>query len=142
MASKDEDGNPQPLPYNIAAGIDDVSARTDWNKTAPSEFGLPTEIWREVVARRERYENIRAKAAAGEISSIEDFITYNLDIRQFARDVIQYAESPDLVRAFWKGISAIKVLDPACGSGAFLFAALNILYDLYDACSRADGTVR
>ncbi len=131
---QDEDGNPQPLPDNIAAGIDDASARTDWNKTALSEFGLPTEIWREVVARRERYENIRAKAAAGEISSIEDFITYNLDIRQFARDVIQYAESPDLVRAFWKGISAIKVLDPACGSGAFLFAALNILYDLYDAC--------
>ena len=123
-----------PLPANIAAGIADVAQRGDWNKTAPSTHGLPTEIWREVVARRERYEAIKAKAAAGEISSIEDLITYNLDIRQFARDAIQYAESPDLVRAFWKGISAIKVLDPACGSGAFLFAALNILYDLYDAC--------
>jgi type I restriction-modification system DNA methylase subunit len=127
-------GNPKPLPDKIAAGIDDVSARSDWNRTAPSEFGLPTEIWREVVARRERYEDIRAKAASGEISTIEDFVTYNLDIRQFARDVIQYAESPDLVRAFWKGIKAVTVLDPACGSGAFLFAALNILYDLYDAC--------
>jgi hypothetical protein len=71
---------------------------------------------------------------AGGIASIEDLITHNLDIRQFARDAIQFAESPDLVRAFWKGISAIKVLDPACGSGAFLFAALNILHDLYDAC--------
>lgn len=127
-------GMDSPLPDEIAAGIADVSQRGDWNKTAPREFGLPTEIWREVVARRERYEATRSKAASGEITSIEDFITYNLDIRQFARDVIQYAESPDVVRAFWKGISSIKILDPACGSGAFLFAALNILYDLYDAC--------
>jgi hypothetical protein len=127
-------GTESPLPDNIAAGVDDVAKRGDWNKTAPREFGLPTEIWREVVARRERYGAIRAKAVGGEISRIEDFITHNLDIRQFARDVIQYAESPDLVRAFWKGISAIKILDPACGSGAFLFAALNIQYDLYDAC--------
>ncbi len=123
-----------PLPDHITAGVDDVAQRGDWNRTATAEHGLPTEIWREVVARRERYEGIKAKAAAGGISSIEDFITLNLDIRQFARDAIQYAESPDLVRAFWKGISAIEVLDPACGSGAFLFAALNILYDLYDAC--------
>jgi hypothetical protein len=127
-------GTDSDLPANIAAGIDDVTQRTDWNKTAPREYGLPTETWREVVARRERYESIRAKAAIGEITRIEDFITYNLDIRQFARDVIQYAESPDLVRAFWKGISSIKILDTACGSGAFLFAALNIQYDLYDAC--------
>lgn len=127
-------GADQPLPDNIAAGIDDVAKRGDWNRTAPASHGLPTETWRELVARRERYANLKTKAASGEISSIEDFITLNLDIRQFARDAIQYAESPDLVRAFWKGISAIKVLDPACGSGAFLFAALNILYDLYDAC--------
>ena len=28
----------------------------------------------------------------------------------------------------------IAVLDPACGSGAFLFAALNVLKPLYEAC--------
>ncbi|MXO75735.1 site-specific DNA-methyltransferase (adenine-specific) [Altererythrobacter aerius] len=127
-------GADQPLPNNIAAGIGDVAARGDWNRTASAELGLPTETWREVVARRERYESVKARAAAGEICAIEDLITHNLDIRQFALDAIQFAESPDLVRAFWKGISAVKVLDPACGSGAFLFAALNILYDLYDAC--------
>ncbi|MBB6124666.1 Eco57I restriction-modification methylase domain-containing protein [Sphingobium subterraneum] len=127
-------GADQPLPDNIAAGIDDVAQRGDWNRTAPASHGLPTETWRELVARRERYASIKAKAASREITSIEDFITFNLDIRQFARDAIQYAESSDLVDAFWKGIRSIKVLDPACGSGAFLFAALNILYDLYDAC--------
>ena len=28
----------------------------------------------------------------------------------------------------------VSVLDPTCGSGAFLFAALNILEPLYSAC--------
>ena len=122
------------LPPEISAGLDDVSARTEWNREADSQFALPTEIWRETIARRQRCQEVREKIETGQISKIEDLITYNLDIRQFAQDVIQYAESPDLVRAFWKGISSIKVLDPACGSGAFLFAALGILYDLYDAC--------
>ena len=40
-------------PPEIAAGVDDVSqARAGWNKPAPAEFALPTETWREVVARR------------------------------------------------------------------------------------------
>ena len=30
--------------------------------------------------------------------------------------------------------TGISVLDPTCGSGAFLFAALNILEPLYTAC--------
>ena len=28
----------------------------------------------------------------------------------------------------------VTILDPTCGSGAFLFAALNILEPLYEAC--------
>jgi hypothetical protein len=40
----------------------------------------------------------------------------------------------DLLLAFWKAISQIKVLDPTVGSGAFLFAALNVLEPLYEAC--------
>ena len=48
--------------------------------------------------------------------------------------MIRYCEDPELLRAFWKAIRRISVLDPACGSGAFLFAALNVLEPLYDAC--------
>ena len=43
-------------------------------------------------------------------------------------------EGPELLRAFWKAMRQVSVLDPACGSGAFLFAALNVLEPLYDAC--------
>ena len=123
------------LPPEIDIGIDDVSKRSDcWNTLASEEYALPTEIWRETVARRQRYETVRSKLANGEITDINDLITYNLDIRQFAQDVIENCEGPELLRAFWKAITEVTILDPTCGSGAFLFAALNILEPLYEAC--------
>ena len=57
-----------------------------------------------------------------------------MNIRQFAQDIIENCEGPDLLRAIWKAIKAVTILDPTCGSGAFLFAALNILEPLYEAC--------
>jgi hypothetical protein len=128
-----------PLPEKIALGLDAekpdlVARRKLWNKPAYPEFALPTEIWREVVSRRSRCEEIRKKLAAGEIHDINDLITLNLDIRRFALDVIENCEGPDLLRAFWHAITTITVLDPTCGSGAFLFAALNILEPLYETC--------
>ena len=134
-----------PLPENIAVGLNYAPKRTEWNKSAlrgvsprdpktEEEYALPTEIWREVVARRKRYEEVHAKLVNGEIRDINDLITYNLNIRQFAQDVIENCEGPELLRAFWQAITQITVLDPTCGSGAFLFAALNILNSLYEAC--------
>jgi hypothetical protein len=111
-----------------------LELRKSWNRPAPPEFGLPTETWREVIARRQRYEEIRAKLVAGEVQHINDLITLNLDIRQFAEDAIENCEGPELLRAFWRAIERITILDPTCGSGAFLFAALNILEPLYEAC--------
>ena len=122
------------LPEEISVGIDDVCKRTEWNTLAAENYALPTEIWREVVARRQRYEEIWGKMVNGEIDNINDLITYNLDIRQFAQDVVENCEGPELLRAFWKAITKVTVLDPTCGSGAFLFAALNILEPLYEAC--------
>jgi len=136
-----------PLPAEIAAGLNDVSRRTEWNKPALPEYALPTEIWREVVTRRKRYEEIKALLIEGKITAVNDLITYNLNIRQFAQDVVENIEDPDLLRTFYHTIagkipeksnekyaSGISILDPTCGSGAFLFAALNILEPLYEAC--------
>jgi type I restriction-modification system DNA methylase subunit len=122
------------LPAEIQAGVEDVSKRQDWNKSALEEYSLPTETWREVVARRTRYEDLVQKLGTGEIHEVNDLITYNLDIEQFSQDVVEASEGPELLRAFWKALRGIKVLDPTCGSGAFLFAALNILEPLYEAC--------
>ena len=122
------------LPEDIAVGTHDVSQRMMWNTPALNEYALPTEIWREVIARRNQYESTHAKLSNGEIDDISTLVTYNLDIRQFAQDVIENCEGPELLRAFWKAITEVTILDPTCGSGAFLFAALNILEPLYEAC--------
>lgn len=130
---------PHELPAEIAEGLDCaqpnlIARRQAWNRPAPATHALPTEIWREVVARRSRCEEIRRKLAAGEVHDVNDLITLNLDIRQFAQDAIVNCEGPDLLRAFWHAIEKVTILDPTCGSGAFLFAALNILEPLYEAC--------
>jgi len=122
------------LPAEIEAGVHDVAQRTGWNRTAPEEFALPTEIWREAIDRHQRYRAVKAKLASGEVHEVNDLVTLNLNIRQFAQDVIQFSEGPELLRVIWKAIEKVSVLDPTCGSGAFLFAALNILKPLYEAC--------
>jgi hypothetical protein len=127
-------GEVLPLPGEIAAGVDDVSARDGWNATATERYALPTETWREHVARRERCLALREKLVAGEVHDIQDVVTLNLDIWQLARDAIVNAEGPELLRAFWQTIGTVTVLDPTCGSGAFLFAALRILESLYGDC--------
>jgi hypothetical protein len=49
-------------------------------------------------------------------------------------------EGADLVKAAWDVLNGamdrlpLSILDPTCGSGAFLFAALEILEPLYEAC--------
>jgi hypothetical protein len=130
------------LPAEIEAGVNNVAQRAGWNRTAPEEFALPTEIWREAIDRHQRYRAVKAKLASGEVHEVNDLVTLNLNIRQFAQDVIQFSEGPELLRAIWKAIEKVSILDPTCGSGAFLFAALNILKPLYDACiQRMEGFV-
>ena len=121
-------------PQEIAAGLTDVSKRGDWNTPAEGDLALPTETWREYAARWKRCNELRARLKAGDIHEINDLITCNLDIRQFAEDVIDNCEGPELLRAVYQAIRNVSVLDPTCGSGAFLFAALTILETLYDAC--------
>ncbi len=131
------------LPEFVQKGMHDAKARMfnkDYNLSQAKVLGpdginlsLPTETWREYVQRRERFLDLRKKLAAGEIQEINDLITYNLDIRQVAQDVIENCEGPELLVAFWKAIESVTILDPTCGSGAFLFAALNILEPLYEA---------
>jgi Eco57I restriction-modification methylase len=141
-------GVDKPLPAEIATGLAPGSLhepvkdsevltlelRKGWNKPAPPDYALPTETWREVIARRTGYEEVRAKLVAGEVRDADTLVTLNLDIRQFVQDAIENCEGPDLLRAFWHAIEKVTILDPTCGSGAFLFAALNILEPLYEAC--------
>jgi hypothetical protein len=132
-------GADQPLPDTVAAGVDNVSLRDVWNEAATRDLGLPTETWREVVHRRTRLEALRARLRNGDIASPDAMVTANLDIARFTADAIGEA-SEDALKAWWEALKGLTVLDPACGSGAFLFAALNILEPLYTAVFEAMQT--
>ena len=128
-----------PLPDSVAAGVGDVSLRDIWNEAATRDLGLPTETWREVVHRRARLDILRAQLRNGDIASPDAMVTANIDIARFTADAIGEA-SEDALEAWWNALRGLTVLDPACGSGAFLFAALNILEPLYTAVVEAVQT--
>lgn len=129
----------QLIPENIAIGIDTTTPnllerRSAWNTKTAEKFALPTEIWRETIERLQRCENILNKIQNGEITHINDFITYNLDIRSFVYDLLHNTDDHLFVLHFYKALQNVTILDPTCGSGAFLFAAMNILEPLYEVC--------
>ncbi|MCD8203354.1 MAG: Eco57I restriction-modification methylase domain-containing protein, partial [Prevotella sp.] len=129
----------QLIPENIAQGLNTsepnlLERRADWNTPTPEKFALPTEIWRETIERFQRCDDLLHKISNGEITQINDFITYNLDIRQFAEDLLVSATDHLFVEHFYHALQKITILDPTCGSGAFLFAAMNILEPLYETC--------
>ncbi len=149
-----------PYPTEITNGLDTeapdlLARRKPWNKRADDALSLPTEIWRETIARHQRTREVRLKLAAGELKDAGDLITYNLNIRQFVQDLIERCTDVALLKSFWFALAGrlprksnekfrhgLSVLDPTCGSGAFLFAALNILKPLYDATLRTLQAVR
>jgi len=122
------------LPSEIEEGLYEVSKRNNWNRLAMDAYALPTETWREVIARRQHYQQIHIKLESDTPLCIDDLVIYNLDICQFAQDVIERCEDHKLLQAFYESILKLSVLDPTCGTGAFLFAALAILEPLYTAC--------
>lgn len=127
------------IPDNIAIGIDTsapnlLERRKAWNTKTSEKFALHTEIWRETIERLQRCESILGKIRRGEISNINDFITYNLDIREFVKDLLDKTDDHTFVLHFYKALQHVSILDPTCGSGAFLFAAMNILEPLYESC--------
>ena len=127
------------IPANIRSGIDTakpdlLERRKDWNRATPEEIGLPTEIWRETIARLQRYFELKAIIKKGQIQEINDLITYNLDIRRLIQEYLEQTQDAKFIREFYKALCGITILDPTCGSGAFLFAALTILEPLYEVC--------
>ncbi|MCS7288636.1 MAG: N-6 DNA methylase [Roseiflexus sp.] len=121
-------GMNQELPVAVAAGISDVAQRHTWDAAAPASHALPGETWREVIARRHRVQEVRAALRAG-IVNPADLVTYNLDLTRLMRDlcaVWPQSRLNDLDMALMR----LTVLDPTCGSGAFLCTAFDLLADL------------
>ena len=129
----------QAIPDEIAMGIDNeapslIERRKFWNNPTPAVIGLPTEIWRETIERLQRYNDIKKKIASGDVKSVNDFITYNLNIPKIAYDFLNRTGDQKFLEIFYSALLNVTILDPTCGSGAFLFAALNLLEPLYEVC--------
>jgi hypothetical protein len=126
------------LPFLLdRCGVDVRAMMTDvepyiYDAVATEDY-LPTETEREYRARRARFEQIKADFAAGKIAAIDDLVTYNLDIQALTEDWLRGLSDPTLLRRFYfECLTRLTVLDPTCGSGAFLFAAIAILEPLYE----------
>lgn len=94
---------------------------------------LPGESYVEMFHRRDRVQALRVKIAAGEVGEVNDLITLNLNSQQILLDAIRDFDDKADIENFWSDLSNISVIDPTCGSGAFLFAALEVLEDIYSA---------
>ncbi|QBD83194.1 hypothetical protein EPA93_47440 [Ktedonosporobacter rubrisoli] len=99
-----------------------------------SEYTLPTETQREFITRRAYFTRLSNMLQSGALTSVEDLITYNLDLCQLAHDIIKQLDEPTLLLTFYTCLQQMTILDPTCGSGAFLLIALEILEPLYEAC--------
>ena len=96
---------------------------------------LPGETVSEQASRATRIAVLTKILVSGQVAEPRDFVEFNLDVRQFAQDAIENAEGPETILAFYDALRDIRIVDPACGSGAFLFAALNILEPLLSCVS-------
>jgi hypothetical protein len=108
--------------------------RPSWDASRPGEdLALPSESWWEVMDRRRYHQDLQERMRTGGIDSVSDAVTANIDLETLAVDVIDRLDNPEDVLVAWNVLTEISVLDPTCGSGAFLFAALKIFEVLYDA---------
>ena len=106
----------------------------DVDRTGSANFDLiclPGESKHEFRNRLEHVENLRKQLADGAIASLDELITFNIDLELLASDIIDALDTSEDVVRIWNILSSLKVIDPTCGSGAFLFAALNQLESLY-----------
>ena len=123
-------GIDEQYPPEIAAGLDDPVLRDElWFDKAPPEIGLPGETWWEADDRLRRCRELRTRLAAGGIEGVNEAVTANLDLRTLVTDFLAMLTPLKAVESAYRTLTEITVLDPTCGSGAFLFAALDILAD-------------
>jgi len=121
-------GSERTLPPAVAAGLSDVARRTLWDVAAPEEYALPGETWRDVVVRRHRLHETVAALRSGIIDPPQ-IVTHNLDLIRLMGDLCAAWDAARL-NELDTALMSLTVLDPTCGSGAFLCAAFDLLAHL------------
>jgi hypothetical protein len=98
-----------------------------------SAICLPDETWVEMFHRRDRVESQVVELNELKNFEVNYLIHRNLNVELLLQDAIGSIENPLAFEAVWKSVERMSVIDPTCGSGAFLFAAMESLEDIYAA---------
>ena len=98
---------------------------------ATLELALDGERWCDVTHRRTRLAGMRAQLNNQDrVWSIDDAVTENLDMGTLIHDYLSQLSLDECETAFDR-LQSLTVCDPTVGSGAFLFAAIDVLEPLY-----------
>lgn len=132
---------PDSLSHGLSSSVpeDLTHSQSTWPPSAellaepPEAVALPSETWLEAIDRRARCQALRERLGSGAITSSSEAITANIAIGDFAVDAILDIRDVPTAVGVLDLLRNLRIVDPACGSGAFLFAALNILEELYEA---------
>ncbi|HEY1349771.1 MAG TPA: DNA methyltransferase [Ktedonobacteraceae bacterium] len=127
-------GCEQALPPEIEAGLQDITQRTTWQARAPASYALPGETWRTLIARRAQQDRLLTALQRQRQPNPERLVTWNVDQQRLTLETLEHCQQPELLLSFYQSLRQFTVLDPTCGSGAFLEAALSQLAPLHAAC--------
>jgi hypothetical protein len=116
-------------------------SRPAWSGVATADVGLPGERWWEADRRRHQFDQLRKRLHSGAILSVDAAVSANIDLETLIVDVVDSVRDPAAVYAMWESLTGLRVVDPTCGSGAFLFAALKVLLPIYTAVLEAAQSV-
>lgn len=115
------------LPLNEYGKLDEL---TDLS------IGLPGERWRETLDRLKFVEEVAGRIRSGTVTSSAEAIDLNLDLTTLLVDWVASFSDANHIGHVWKTLITLSVLDPTCGSGAFLFAAMDVLEEIYEVTIR------
>lgn len=98
------------------------------------ETGLEYEL------RQSHVDQVRSAYPPGSAISPDECIRLNLDLPALVQDWLQAAPEEVVLRV-WRRLQRLRVLDPTCGDGAFLLAALHVLEPVWEAVLRRLVTI-
>ena len=96
------------------------------------DVGLAGERWCDITHRRDRVAALREKLADPTRDwTIDDAVTENLDMATLIHDYMSQLVSVEECETAFEVLRSLTVCDPTVGSGAFLFAAIDVLEPMY-----------
>ncbi len=122
-----------PLPEALAQfDVDDVRSWRDHDFPEQDlNLQLAHEDWVLTLNRRRKTDLLLESLSNGAVQTVNDLVTYNIDSVLLLKDFHDTIENLGDLQKLWDSCSSISVIDPTCGSGAFLFAALEHFEEVY-----------